>query len=91
MNRTRDEPAGTRAAIAGDEAAIENLKVQLTYYTLTAPISGKVGTFTLKAGQMVEQDIAPSWRDLDEAGKAKWKAFAYQVKGWEPETEDEEV
>jgi hypothetical protein len=39
----------------------------------------------------VEQDIAPSWRDQDEAGKAKWTAFAYQVKGREPETEDEEA
>ncbi len=54
-------------------------------------IGSNCGTFTLKAGQMVEQDIAPSWRELDDAGKAKWKAFAYQVKGWEPETEDEEA
>jgi hypothetical protein len=54
-------------------------------------IGSNCGTFTLKAGQILEQDIAPSWRDLDEAGKAKWKAFAYQVKGWEPETEDEEA
>ena len=42
----------TKAAIAGDEAAIESLKVQLTYYTLKAPISGKVGTFSLKVGNM---------------------------------------
>ncbi len=54
-------------------------------------IGSNCGTFTLKAGQMVEQDIAPSWSDLDEAGKAKWKAFACQVKGREPETEDEEA
>lgn len=54
-------------------------------------IGSNCGTFTLKAGQIVEQDIAPSWSDLDDAGKAKWKAFAYQVKGWEPETEDEEA
>jgi hypothetical protein len=37
---------------------------------------------------MVEQDIAPRWDDMDEAGQAKWKAFAYQVKGRQPE-EDE--
>lgn len=54
-------------------------------------IGSNCGTFTLKAGQIVEQDIAPRWRDLDDAGKAKWKAFAYQVKGWEPETEDKEA
>jgi len=54
-------------------------------------IGSNCGTFTLKAGQMVEQDIAPSWSDLDEAGKAKWKAFAHQVKDWQPETEDDQA
>lgn len=52
-------------------------------------IGSNCGTFTLKAGQIIKQDIAPSWRDLDEAGQAKWRAFAYQVKNWHPETEDE--
>ncbi len=52
LDNAKTATLATRAAIAGDEAAIENLKVQLTYYTLTAPISGKVGTFTLKAGNM---------------------------------------
>lgn len=54
-------------------------------------IGSNCGTFTLKAGQIVEQEIAPRWSDLDEAGKAKWRAFAYQVKGWQPETEDDEA
>lgn len=53
-------------------------------------IGSNCGTFTLKAGQIVVQDIAPGWRDLDEAGRAKWRAFACQVKGREPEAEDEE-
>lgn len=52
-------------------------------------IGSNCGTFTMKAGKTVEEDVAPRWRDMDEATKAKWKAFAYQVKGWEPETEDE--
>lgn len=34
-------------------------------------IGSNCGTFTLKAGQIVEQDIAPKWCDLDDAGKAK--------------------
>ena len=54
-------------------------------------IGSNCGTFTLKAGQVVEKDIAPDWRDLDKAGQAKWSAFAYQVRGLEPETEDEET
>lgn len=52
-------------------------------------IGSNCGTFTLKAGQMAEQDIAPSWGSLDDAGKAKWKSFAYQVTGREPCEEEE--
>lgn len=54
-------------------------------------IGSNCGTFTLKAGKVIEQDIAPNWGDLDDAGKAKWKTFAYQVLGREPATEDEEA
>ncbi len=53
-------------------------------------IGSNCGTFTLKAGKIVEQDIAPSWRDLDDAGKAKWKAFAYQVTGRDPRDYEED-
>jgi membrane fusion protein, multidrug efflux system len=52
LDNAKTATLATKAAIAGDEAAIENLKVQLSYYTLVAPISGKVGTFSLKAGNM---------------------------------------
>jgi len=44
-------------------------------------IGSNCGTFTLKDGRIVEQDIAPSWRDLDDAGKAKWQACACHVTG----------
>lgn len=52
LDNARTAVLATRAAIAGDLAAIENLKVQLSYYTLRAPISGTVGAFSLKAGNM---------------------------------------
>lgn len=51
-------------------------------------IGSNCGTFSLLAGEMVASDIAPRWRDMSDADKAKWKAFAYQVKGWEPEPEE---
>ena len=51
-------------------------------------IGSNCGTFTLKAGVAVKVDIAPAWRDMSGAEKAKWKAFAYEVKGWEPDEED---
>lgn len=53
LDNARTATLATKAAIAGDAAAIESLKVQLTYYTLRAPISGKVGTFSMKAGNIV--------------------------------------
>src|SRR5690606_10025743 len=34
-------------------AQIENLKVQLGWYTIRAPISGRVGTFSQKAGNII--------------------------------------
>ncbi|MFO1136884.1 MAG: efflux RND transporter periplasmic adaptor subunit [Rhodoblastus sp.] len=53
LDNAKTATLATKAQIAGDEAAIENLKVQLSYYTLTAPVSGKVGTFSLRSGNMV--------------------------------------
>ena len=48
------------------------------------------GTITLKAGEIVTADVAPAYKDQSEADRSKWAAFAYQVKGWEPEPEDDD-
>lgn len=53
-------------------------------------IGSNCGTFKLKAGLVVEQDIAPSWRELDKAAQAKWKAFACEVTGADPSDYEEE-
>jgi membrane fusion protein, multidrug efflux system len=37
-------------SVKADEAALENAKVLLTYYTITAPIDGRVGLVQLKLG-----------------------------------------
>lgn len=52
-------------------------------------IGSNCGTFTLKAGVTITSDIAPSWGDMTDAQKSRWKAFAYSVKGTTPEPEDE--
>ena len=52
-------------------------------------IGSNCGRFTLKAGAVVDHDIAPAWRDMTDEQKEKWKAFAYEVKGWAPETDEE--
>jgi membrane fusion protein, multidrug efflux system len=41
--------------IKADEANIENLKVQLSFTEIRAPITGRLGTFPLKAGAIVRQ------------------------------------
>ncbi len=49
-----------RAAIKADEGLLENLKVQLSYCTLTAPISGRISVAAVKVGNFVRPaDTAP--------------------------------
>ncbi len=47
------------AAVAADQALLENAKVQLTYLTITAPIDGRVGTITIKAGNSIKSNDLP--------------------------------
>src|SRR6266581_520782 len=49
-----------RAAIAADEGALENLKVQLSYCTIRAPISGRIGAANVKIGNFVRASDAAS-------------------------------
>lgn len=42
-----------QAAIMGDQAQIENLKVQLSYFTIRAPISGRIGVVNVRAGNII--------------------------------------
>jgi membrane fusion protein, multidrug efflux system len=53
LDNAKTAVATNQAAILGDLAAIENLSVQLGWYTITAPISGRVGTVAIKAGNIV--------------------------------------
>jgi RND family efflux transporter MFP subunit len=42
-----------KAVLAGDQALLENQRIQLSWYTLKAPITGRVGTFNAKAGNII--------------------------------------
>ena len=53
LDNARTAAAVTTAQIAADTAALDTLKVQLSYYTLRAPVTGQLGVFTYKAGAMV--------------------------------------
>jgi multidrug efflux system membrane fusion protein len=53
LDNARTTEAAAKATLASDQALLENQKVQLTWYTLNAPIDGRVGTFAAKAGNIV--------------------------------------
>src|SRR5207302_70801 len=49
-----------RANVTADQAALENLRVQVTYCTITAPISGRISAAAVKVGNFVRPaDTAP--------------------------------
>lgn len=50
----RTQAATFDATLRADEAAVENLKVQLTYTTIASPITGRTGAVTLKDGSNVK-------------------------------------
>jgi membrane fusion protein, multidrug efflux system len=50
--RTRSETAA--ADLAADQAAVENARTQLSYCTITAPISGRLGTLAVDQGNVVK-------------------------------------
>ncbi len=53
LENARLKVATTAAAIEADKAQIENLKVQLGYYTMRAPITGRIGIFNAKEGNTI--------------------------------------
>ena len=52
-------------------------------------IGSNCGSFTIKNGEFIAQDIAPSWSEMNDEQRSRWKAFSCRVKGSEPE-EDED-
>ena len=54
LDNAKTAVASTQASILADQAAIENLKVQLGWYTVKAPIAGRIGAVTIKAGNIAK-------------------------------------
>ena len=46
--------ASLEATVLGDQATVDNFRVQLTYYTIRSPMDGRVGTIALKTGNAVK-------------------------------------
>ena len=56
----RPRQASSRAPLKADKAALENLKVQLSYCTIRAPISGRISMASVKVGNIARQaDVTP--------------------------------
>ena len=53
LDNAKSAVATAQANIASDRAQMDNLKVQLTWYTIKAPIAGRVGLIGVKAGNIV--------------------------------------
>lgn len=54
LDNAKTAVATNEAAILGDLAAIDNLQVQLGWYTISAPISGRIGTVAIKVGNIAK-------------------------------------
>jgi RND family efflux transporter MFP subunit len=60
LDNAKTQADTARANIKADEAALENLKVQLSYTTIRAPIAGRISAASVKVGNFVRpSDVAP--------------------------------
>jgi multidrug efflux system membrane fusion protein len=51
--------AALQATVQSDQAALENAKVLLSYYTIVAPLDGRVGLIMIKQGNSIKSNDAP--------------------------------
>jgi multidrug efflux system membrane fusion protein len=53
-DQIRSNLSSLRATVAGDEAVVENAKLQLGYTAIYSPISGRTGTILIDQGNMIK-------------------------------------
>ena len=53
LDKARLDYLTAKATLAADKAMLENLKVQSSYYVITSPIDGRVGSLPLKPGSSI--------------------------------------
>lgn len=56
VDDTRTQVTALEAAVRASEASTENMRVQLSYYGIKAPIDGRAGAIALKAGNLVKNN-----------------------------------
>jgi len=55
LDNAKTQAASFGGALKADQAALDNLKVQLSYCTIRAPISGRISMASVKVGNIVRQ------------------------------------
>lgn len=48
-----------RAAVAADQATVDNARLQVAYCTITAPVAGRTGSLMIKGGNLVKANDNP--------------------------------
>lgn len=60
LDNAKTQVASQQASIKADSGALENLRVQFSYYTIRAPISGRISAAAVKVGNYVRAaDLTP--------------------------------
>lgn len=63
--QTATDAASLRATVQADRAAVENAALDLSYCTLRAPISGRIGSLKVDRGNMVKSNSAEPIANID--------------------------
>ncbi|GHU95640.1 hypothetical protein AGMMS49974_07570 [Deltaproteobacteria bacterium] len=53
-DQTATEAAALKATVQSDKAVVESAALDLSYCSVTAPINGRVGAFTVDKGNMIK-------------------------------------
>ncbi len=89
LDNSKTAQTAAKAQIANDEAQIANQKVQRSWYTLTSPINGRVGTFAAKPGNILRASDNTATGTLATIVQTQPIYVAFSVpQGWIPELRD---
>jgi len=66
LDNAKTQADSFRAAIKADQAALENLKVQLSWCHITAPISGRISAASVKVGNFVRPSDTASLATINQ-------------------------
>jgi multidrug efflux system membrane fusion protein len=74
---------GAMATIASDKAAIDNVKVQIDYATIRAPITGRAGTINITQGNTVKANDTQALVTINQV-KPIWVQMAVPQRYYDP-------